>query len=146
MTINITSTDLRRIQRHGETAYPEEGAGLILGLLQADEKKVSKLIFLQNDRETSARHNRYQLSPEDYLKGELEAAKQGLDILGVFHSHPDHPNTPSEFDREWALPQLSYIITSIHQGRAVESLSWLLSEDRSRFISEEIRLVEEQSI
>jgi len=61
-----------------------------------------------------------------------------LDVLGVFHSHPDHPNQPSEFDREWAMPWFSYVITSINLGRAVASRSWLLSEDRAQFAEEQI--------
>lgn len=143
MTLQISTTHISLIQRHGEAAYPEEGAGLILGRELDGQKQVSKLLFLENSRETAARHNRYQLTAEDYIKGELDAAQHGLDILGVFHSHPDHPNTPSEFDREWALPQLSYIITSIRQGKAVESRSWVLHEDRSGFLPEEIQIKDE---
>jgi proteasome lid subunit RPN8/RPN11 len=63
---------------------------------------------------------------------------RGVDVLGVFHSHPDHPNQPSEFDREWAMPWFSYIITSVQAGKAAGSRSWLLQEDRSKFIEEEI--------
>jgi proteasome lid subunit RPN8/RPN11 len=66
--------------------------------------------------------------------------------LGVFHSHPDHPNRPSEFDREWAMPWLSYIITSVQDGKTVESRSWLLSEDRSQFVEEVIMVEKEESI
>jgi proteasome lid subunit RPN8/RPN11 len=91
-----------------------------------------------NAREKTARHNRYLLTPLDYLHGEQEASRLGLDVIGVFHSHPDHPNRPSEFDREWAMPWLSYVITSVQTGKAKESRSWLLSEDRTEFIEEKI--------
>jgi proteasome lid subunit RPN8/RPN11 len=96
---------------------------------------------LRNAREEAARHNRYLLSPEDYLRGEDEAARLGLEVLGVFHSHPDHPNQPSEFDREWAWPYLSYLITSVWSGRAIESRSWRLDDDRGGFIEETIHLI-----
>ena len=64
----------------------------------------------------------------------------GLSLLGVFHSHPDHPNQPSEFDREWAQPYFSYVITSVRSGKALESRSWRLVEDRSEFREESITL------
>ena len=138
MALKISPELLREIHFHGEAAYPEEGAGLLLGGLHGDDKQVTWLLSLENSREDDARHNRYLLTPQEYLRGEQEAARLGLDVLGVFHSHPDHPNRPSEFDREWAMPWFSYVITSINQGQALESRSWLLSEDRAHFVEEEI--------
>jgi proteasome lid subunit RPN8/RPN11 len=138
----ISSELLQRIHAHGEEAYPEEGAGLMLGQVEAGDKLVERLMEFTNAREQSARHNRYLLTAEDVLRGEMEAARLGLEVIGVFHSHPDHPNRPSEFDREWAMPFLSYVITSVQSGEAVESRSWLLSEDRSSFFEETIIVVE----
>lgn len=140
MTLILTAKLLDQIHAHGEAAYPEEGAGLMLGTAQAGVKRVTCLLEFGNAREQPARHNRYLLLPQDYWTGEMEAARLGLDIIGVFHSHPDHPNQPSEFDREWAMPWLSYLITSVQGGKAVDSRSWLLSEDHSGFIEEEITL------
>jgi len=141
MALQIPSDLLKAIHSHGEISYPEEGAGLMLGTIQADQKFVTKLLTFTNAREQSARHNRYLLTPQDYLKGELEAERLGLDVLGVFHSHPDHPNRPSEFDREWALPWLSYVITSVQSGTATSSRSWVLSEDRERFNEEDVQVL-----
>jgi proteasome lid subunit RPN8/RPN11 len=138
MSLVVTQEILARIHGNGEQAYPEEGAGLLVGVRMGEEKRVGTLLPLTNTREDASRHNRYLLDPQDYLKGEMEAARLGLDVLGVFHSHPDHPNQPSEFDREWAMPWFSYVITSIQQGKAVESRSWLLAEDRSTFLEETI--------
>ncbi len=138
MTIQISSSLLHEIHKHGEAAYPDEGAGLLLGKQAGENKNVVRLLPLENARRSSERHNRYLLTAEDFLKAELAAAEMGLDILGVFHSHPDHPNRPSAFDLEWALPYLSYIITSVMQGKATESLSWVLNEDRSNFLSEKL--------
>ena len=140
MGLVISKEKLNAIHQNGEQAYPEEGAGLMLGRFAGDEKQVETILPLTNTREDTDRHNRYLLDPQDYLKGEMEAARLGLDVLGVFHSHPDHPNRPSEFDREWAMPWFSYVITSIQQGKAVESRSWLLAEDRSTFLEETIEV------
>jgi proteasome lid subunit RPN8/RPN11 len=138
MALKISPELIKEIYSHGEAAYPEEGAGLLLGKVQGDDKQVTWLLPLENSREDAARHNRYLLTPQDYILGEQEADRLGLDVLGVFHSHPDHPNRPSEFDREWAMPWFSYVITSINLGRALASRSWLLSEDRAHFVEEEI--------
>ena len=140
MSLVVTQEILARIHGNGEQAYPEEGAGLLVGVRMGEEKRVVTLLPLTNTREDASRHNRYLLDPQDYLKGEMEAARLGLDVLGVFHSHPDHPNQPSEFDREWAMPWFSYVITSIQQGKAVVSRSWLLAEDRSTFLEETIEV------
>jgi proteasome lid subunit RPN8/RPN11 len=142
MQLVIPKEILNDIYRHGEVAYPEEGAGLMLGKMTGEVKKVEMILPLENTREDQARHNRYLLDPQDYLRGEMEAAQLGLDVLGVFHSHPDHPNHPSEFDREWAMPWFSYLITSVQGGKAVESRSWLLAEDRSAFSEEQIEIEE----
>ena len=140
MSLHLSSELLSQIHRHGEAAYPEEGAGLLLGDANGDRKQVRAILFLSNAREDSARHNRYLLTPQDYLSGEQEAARLGLDVLGVFHSHPDHPNRPSEFDREWAMPWFSYVITSVQAGVAAGSRSWLLSDDRQAFSEEQIEV------
>jgi len=144
MTLEITAELMRKIHAYGEAAYPNEGAGLLLGKLAASSgtdssrKQVTAILPLDNSREDTARHNRYLLTARDYQHGEVEAARQGLDVLGVFHSHPDHPNRPSEFDREWAMPWFSYIITSVQAGQAAGSCSWLLTEDHLAFEQEEI--------
>lgn len=141
MIIEIPLEALERIHAHGELSYPEEGAGLLLGWIEAERKRVIDILALPNAREDGSRHNRYLLSPEDYLKGEDEAASRGLEVIGVFHSHPDHPDQPSDFDREWAWPALSYLITSVRKGRAVSSRSWCLKDDRSAFIEERTVIV-----
>jgi proteasome lid subunit RPN8/RPN11 len=137
MTLQISSEALIRIHAHGEEAYPEEGAGLMLGHADGDVRVVTTILGIDNAREDGARHNRYLITAQDMLYGEQEAMRRGLDIVGIFHSHPDHPNRPSDFDREWALPWFSYLITSVQSGKAVESRSWRLQDDRSSFDEEE---------
>jgi proteasome lid subunit RPN8/RPN11 len=143
MGLQISQEVLENIHAHGAQAYPEEGAGLLLGYAEVEKRQVVEILPLTNSREDEARHNRYLITAEDMLAGENEAMRLGLDVIGVFHSHPDHPNRPSEFDRDWALPWYSYIITSVNQGQAVESRSWRLSEDRESF-QEEALLVKEK--
>lgn len=136
MTLQIENTVFEEILRNGEAAYPEEGAGLLLGKTCSDVKIVTAILALSNAREDAARRNRYLLAPEGYLRGEKEAERQGLEVLGVYHSHPDHPDRPSEYDREWAMPWFSYLITSVQSGKATSSRSWRLYEDRSAFWEE----------
>ena len=132
----ISSEVIEQINAHVEQAYPEEGAGFLIGV----EGDVKQIIPLNNAREDEARHNRFLITPEDYLKAELTADSLGLSLIGVFHSHPDCPNVPSEYDREWAQPFFSYIITRVDEGKAVNSRSWRLIEDRSKYDEEEIKI------
>jgi len=137
MTLQISPQTLKQIHSHGEAAYPEEGAGLMLGHVDGDVRVVTAILGIDNAREDGARHNRYLITAQDMLHGEQEAMRRGLDIVGIFHSHPDHPNRPSEFDRDWALPWFSYVITSVQSGKALESRSWRLQDDRSSFDEEQ---------
>jgi proteasome lid subunit RPN8/RPN11 len=139
--LEIPADTIEKIRLQGEQAYPEEGAGLLLGKLEGDLKRVVSVVLLDNQREENARQNRYLLGPGDYLLGEMEASSLGLEVLGVFHSHPDHPNFPSEFDRDWAWPVFSYLITSVWAGKAGKSRAWRLVEDRSGFSEEQLVVV-----
>jgi proteasome lid subunit RPN8/RPN11 len=100
---------------------------------------VAQAIAFENAREDS-RHNRYLIAPEQFLAAERAAPDASLDVLGVFHSHPDHPAEPSAFDREHAWPRLSYIIVSVAAGRSADLKSWRLSDDRTAFAEEPITL------
>ena len=139
MTLYFAKTILGKIQTHGEEAYPEEGAGFMFGT-DEEQRTIKSIFALSNAREDAARHNRYLINPKDYLNAEIEADRLGLQLIGVFHSHPDHPNRPSEFDKEWAQPFFSYVITSVDSGKAIESKSWRLLEDRSKFEEEKIKI------
>jgi proteasome lid subunit RPN8/RPN11 len=140
MRLEIPQNLLEQIHTHGEEAYPEEGAGLLLGSSNGSTRVVRAVLELTNAREDAARHNRYLLTAQDMMRGEDEAIRLGMDIIGVFHSHPDHPSRPSEFDLEWAMPWFSYVITSVNNGRAVESRSWRLSSNRREFTEEVLQV------
>ena len=132
----VSNSLIEQINMHVEQAYPEEGAGFLIG----NDGEVKEILALSNAREDAARHNRFLITPEDYLKAELKADSLGLSLIGVFHSHPDCPNVPSDFDREWAQPFFSYVITRVDSGKAVSHRSWRLVEDRSKYDEEEIRI------
>lgn len=136
MSLQLNAAVLAQIQAHGEAAYPEEGAGFLLGRANSTDRQVISLLPAENRREDAARKNRYLLGPEALRQAEDTAARLGLDLIGVFHSHPDHPSQPSEFDREWALPYFSYLITSVAAGNANDTRSWRLRDDRSQFDEE----------
>ncbi len=130
---------LRSIHAHGEAAYPNEGAGLLLGRVADGAKTVVDILPLANEWEAGEQYHRYLLTPQDMLRAEDEAVRRGLDVVGIFHSHPDHVPEPSAMDRDWALPWYSYLITSVQKARAVASRSWQLRDDRSAFDEETIQ-------
>jgi proteasome lid subunit RPN8/RPN11 len=125
---------LGRLQAHAEQAYPEECCGALLGVVAA-ERVVEIALAIDNAR-ADERRRRFLVTPDDYRRVEAEAARRGLDLLGFYHSHPDHPARPSEYDRLHALPWHSYVIVEVAGGRAGETTSWILSADRSCFESE----------
>jgi proteasome lid subunit RPN8/RPN11 len=131
----ITPDHLRAIDRHGEETYPEECCGFLIGQASGEATMVERLLPVANERQDS-RHNRYVINPETVLAAHKEARAAGADVVGYYHSHPDHPSRPSDFDREHAWPGLSYLIVSIQGGRAADARSWRLADDRDRFDEE----------
>lgn len=139
MTRLILTQDLMQsIREHGEQFYPEEGAGLILGHHDDHERRAVRLVPLRNTFESGERYHRYMIDARDMMAAEDLADELNLDLIGIFHSHPDHPAEPSEFDRQWALPWYSYVITRIEAGAAKESRCWRLAEDRAAFVEEDL--------
>jgi proteasome lid subunit RPN8/RPN11 len=141
MTLQINRPTLDALLAHLENAYPEEGAGFLLGRTENGARRVYALVEVANAREDTARHNRFLITPQDTIRAEEEADRMGLELLGVFHSHPDCPNVPSEFDRQWALPWFSYTITRVDGGAAVSTRSWRLSDDRETYHEERVEIV-----
>jgi len=125
------------IRDFGARDYPNETCGALLGTDREDGREVLALLPLTNRREDSPR-NRFPITPEDFRTAERAASEQGIELLGWYHSHPDHPARPSEFDREHAWPWYSYVIVSVDTGKPQQMTSWLLAEDRSHFDFEEI--------
>lgn len=139
MTLILKPEHLQEMRAHARSTYPEECIGVLGGMVGEDgERTVVEVRTFINAREDS-RHNRSLIAPGDYLKLDREYRRRGLKMVAFYHSHPDHPCRPSEFDRENALPWHSYVIVRIDQGEPVEISSWLLREDRSGFDSEPIK-------
>lgn len=118
---------LEEIRAHGEETYPHECCGFLLGTIEADRKLVSEVRRAGNTRNDSP-HNRYQISPQESFDMEREAAAKGVAIVGIYHSHPDHPAIPSETDRQHACPWYSYLIVAVASGRAGDSRTWVLED------------------
>lgn len=132
-TVTISEALRSRIFDQLQRTYPNEGGGFLLGSLQADSVTVRDVRPVENVFETEEQYHRYAMTPSDWAKLEDEADAQGLTLVGYYHSHPDHPAIPSEFDRVHALPNFRYLITSVQQGKAADFRAWQLSDDRSRF-------------
>jgi len=129
----LTSEQRTLIEREGCRAYPSECCGVLLGRDEPSARRVVEVRPLANDFEADQRHRRFSITPQALLEAERESADQGLLVLGFYHSHPDHPARPSEFDREHAWPFYSYVIVSVEGGRAGEMTSWVLDEACERF-------------
>ena len=139
MTLLLDRDQLASLQQHVEGTYPYEGGGLLIGRTDEQGRKiVTEIKPFENQRAIEDQHNRILITDQMYRAGEEYADGKGLLLVGFFHSHPDHPARPSEFDREHALPWWSYVIVSVQQKRSTDVLSWELREDRSRFDEEEI--------
>jgi proteasome lid subunit RPN8/RPN11 len=135
VSLRVRARELEQIHAHLTRVYPEEGCGVMLGRESGDAREVERVMAFENRREDS-RHNRYTISPEQFLQAERAGREGGLDVLGFFHSHPDHPPRPSAFDLENAWPYYSYMIVSVARGTVTETRAWRLADDRSRFVEE----------
>src|SRR6266487_2307078 len=139
------------IERHAEENYPHECVGLLIGRLEDGRKTVEEIFPAQNTWSadvglTDAEHehslrDRFYLDPRDYLKADRTARGRGLDVVGCYHSHPDHPAHPSERDRVGAQgvgggTSFSFMIQSVRGGQAAELTTWLLSDGGERFVAE----------
>jgi proteasome lid subunit RPN8/RPN11 len=137
--IILRNDQIKNISRHGESDYPHECCGMIFGVFDEQHRKVAgELHPISNAREETAKRNRFLITADEFIRGESAARKKKLDIIGFYHSHPDHPALPSAFDLEHAWPLYSYVIVAIQQGVAGDLTSWELESDRSKFISETI--------
>jgi proteasome lid subunit RPN8/RPN11 len=141
MHLALSDDQLDRIKRHGQSTYPEEGGGLLLGRFDDGRAIVEDIRVLPNTWEVDAERRRRYLIPGDVMLREQRAADaRDLDVVGYFHSHPDHPAVPSEFDLNHALPNWSYVIVSVRRGRADDVRAWQLRDDRSEFDAQAITL------
>lgn len=135
----ISDKSLEEITAHAERDYPHECGGMLIGHFAADGRKnVTETFPLENAREEEARHNRVLILPKDVMRAERYAREKKLDVVGYYHSHPESPAVPSQYDLDHALPVWSYVIASVIKGKVVNVFSWEMENDRSRFNEEQI--------
>lgn len=139
--IKIGERHLEEIKRHAEREYPHECCGLLIGQIEdlGHTRVVAETYPVKNSWAEGPQHDRMLIAPADYARAEREFSKQGLGVIGNYHSHPDHPAIPSQFDLDHApWPTMSYIVVSVREGRAAELRSWEITEERWQFNEEEI--------
>jgi len=138
VSLTFEPSQLARLHAHAEEGFPHEVVGILAGDRAACT--VTEVAALVNERADSA-HNRYKVSGLTLMRAEQALEARGLEIVGYYHSHPDHPSQYSDFDRDHALPNMSYVIVSVMNGKASTTQSWRLTDDRSRMDEEEIGAV-----
>jgi len=153
-TLKMSAEITQKIRQHGAETYPHECCGALLGRdaaldegtataggVQLPTREILAVFPLVNRRDDSPR-NRFSVTPEDVRAAEKAGQEKGLELIGWYHSHPDHPARPSQYDREHAWPWYSYVIVSVANGKAMEMTSWRLSDDRAEYACEEIVITE----
>jgi proteasome lid subunit RPN8/RPN11 len=154
MSLTIPRSKYEMIAQHAAKAYPREGQGLVIGKDTEQGLRAEDFIALPNvwesyednpyeQREQDSARNRTLVDPKDFIAADRTARNRGLDIICYFHSHPDHPARPSEFDRRHAHPFLIYAILAVANGEPRELTAWQLSEDMSQFLPVELKIVED---
>ena len=123
----------RGIRRHGREAYPQECCGALIGRDQV----VTEALALPNSTEEGPRR-RFLVRPVDYRAAERRAAQLGAELVGFYHSHPDHPARPSRYDLDHAWPVFAYVIVAVEGGEPRALTSWRLRDDRSAFDEEPV--------
>ncbi len=131
------------IERHAEREYPRECCGLLVGRIADGGRTriIHETFPVENTfAEEGERHHRMRIEPLDYARAERLYAARGLGVVGNYHSHPDHPAVPSQYDLEHLAPwpTMSYVVVSVREGEAADLRSWELAADRSRFDEEEV--------
>lgn len=136
MAVTLSETVVADIRAHGVETYPNECCGALIGRAGI----VSESFALPNMTDEGPRR-RFLVRPGDYRAAEARAAETGRELLGFYHSHPDHPAQPSQYDLDHAWPFFSYVIVSVRDGRSHELRSWRLRDDRTQFDEEAITSV-----
>jgi proteasome lid subunit RPN8/RPN11 len=162
--IRLSARHLAEIKRHAEQEYPHECCGLLIGRIvdggrtreiaeihpvanTFTEEELRKLNFDLSELAAGAgslakeeRHHRMLISPLEYARAERHYSARGLGVVGNYHSHPDHPAVPSQFDLKHLAPwpTMSYIVVSVRAGKATDLFSWEIEPDGSKFNQEEI--------
>ena len=135
MPLKIGRGDVAHVHEHAIEAYPEECAGAMVGM-NLDGMKIVVDVWRADNTHEEERSRRFLIEPLKIKEFEEKAADRDMDVLGFYHSHPDHPAEPSEYDREHAWPVYSYVIASVGEDGVKEMRSWVLRDDRSGYVEE----------
>ncbi len=125
MNLQLSHSLLHSMHKHALATYPNECCGFFFGKDEDDQRLISEVRPVANSKEGDQRR-RFEISPLDYLKAEQYALKQGLELLGIYHSHPNHPAIPSQHDLDQAVSFFSYIIISVGASEIHDTTSWIL--------------------
>ena len=128
----------RQIEAEGSAAYPNECCGILVGRDVDGRRLVERLVEGRNVFEADEQYHRFSIDPRQQMKAEREAEAEGKVVLGFYHSHPDHPARPSEYDREHAWPFYSYVIVAVAKGKAADMTSWVLDDASNQFLAQAI--------
>ncbi|HSF14153.1 MAG TPA: M67 family metallopeptidase [Vicinamibacteria bacterium] len=137
--IELPDESAREIRRHGRAVYGDEACGVMYGHVTPPGYRVVVRVEAMRNARGDERHRRFIVTPEDYRRAEEEAERYGQTLLGFYHSHPDHPAFPSDYDLAHAFPFFSYVILSVERGEPSDMRSFVLAEDRSEFLEEAIQ-------
>jgi len=144
--LKLQQSDFESLRKHGEETYPYECCGVLLGQIHDDVREVRAIVRAGNTRDDSP-HNRYDISPVELIRIQRQGREKSLDIIGFYHSHPDHPPQPSSTDlAEAHWFNCSYVITSVAKGKADVTNAFALAgstEEDKHFVQEEIQAVKE---
>jgi proteasome lid subunit RPN8/RPN11 len=133
--IKIPSALIREVYDHTEQAYPHECCGLLIGETDG-QTRVAHTFRKCKNLNTERAHDRYEMDPLCMLQAQREFESGPWDIIGIYHSHPDHPSRPSQTDTDRAWPDWSYIIISVGKGTVASAQSWVLNEMEKKFYEE----------
>ncbi len=128
------------IRAAGADAYPNECCGVMFGREEEGDHIVEALRPIVNAREAGEQYHRFLITAEEMMQAELAARRLGLEIVGFYHSHPDHPARPSDYDREHALPFYSYAMLRVADGAPELLTSWRLRPSREAFDDEPVEI------
>lgn len=134
----LNKEQVRQIEREGSAAYPNECCGILIGREEGQRRIVEILKPAGNAFAEDEKYHRFSISPQELMEADKEAGATGKLVLGFYHSHPDHPARPSEYDRQHAWPFYSYAIVAIGKGEPGEMTSWVLDEISEQFTQQEI--------
>jgi proteasome lid subunit RPN8/RPN11 len=137
-TLYLKPEFARQVEAEGSAAYPNECCGIMFGQDVGERRIVERLMAVNNDFESGEQYHRFSISPKQLMDAEKIAADSKQLVLGFYHSHPDHPARPSEYDREHSWPFYSYVIVSIAKREAVDMTSWVLNEQTETFSRQDI--------